>query len=300
MTFNTGIQLTRKMEELDNLLDSKKKDPVILFIAAAFSKLLDDVYPEVFEQIGYLRSALFLITFLSFYLIISYLYKRYVNKIKALIDKWKKSEIEKLKNSEIESEVHKNNLKDKYKGVITFVSIPPRDDKTEEQWVIECKNKINRYPENKKEILCLSGIGQTFRAILHHDEKLTHIWLIYTKKSKLNLQIIDYFLKNVIKRKLTIIPIEIENENDVVHVKAKIDAIYKNLPKDFEVKDVIADITSGTKIMTSAMFLSCLPADRNIEYVEQNNNELIEVSIFPRFTGLELESIENRSQQNKD
>lgn len=215
------------------------------------------------------------------------------------MSRWKKSEIENLKKSEVDSEIHKNKLKSKYKGIITFVSISPRD-KTEDQWVAECKNKINGYPENKNEILCLSGIGQTFRAILHHDDKLNHIWLIHTKKSKVNLQIIDYFLKYVVKRKLTIIPIEIEDENDVVHIKAKLDGIYTNLPKSFEAKDVIADITSGTKVMTSAMFLSCLPSDRNIEYVEQNNNEIIEVSISPIFTGLELESFENSFQQNKD
>lgn len=216
------------------------------------------------------------------------------------MEKWKKSEIEILKESKVESKIHKNILNRKYKGLITFVSIPPRDSKPD-QWISECRNKIDKYPENKNEILRLSGIGQTFRAILHHDDKLNHIWLVYTKESKINIQIIDYFMKNVIERELTFTPVEVKNPNDVVNVKEIIDGIYKELPKKIETKnvaietkDVIADITSGTKIMTSAMFLSCLPSDRNIEYVEQSDNEIIEVSISLIFTGLELESLKNR------
>ncbi|KKG34443.1 hypothetical protein [Methanosarcina mazei] len=287
--------MDRKAEEIDKLLNPKMKDPIIGIFSGGFSILLDNIYNDVFKQMGYLRYISFLTILLIIYLSISYLFERYVDRIKTFMKKWKKANIEKLKESKVESNIHENLLNRKYKGLITFVSIPPRN-KAKDQWIAECKDTIDKYPQNTNEILGLQGIGQTFRAILHHGEELNHIWLVHSGDSIINIEIIDYFLKNVVKRKLPFTTVEVTAPNDVVHVKSKIDEIYKELPKKIETKnavietkDVIADITAGTKIMTSAMFLSCLPSDRNIEYVEQGDNELIEVSISPIFTGLELE-----------
>jgi len=61
------------------------------------------------------------------------------------MEKWKKSEIEILKESKVESKIHENILNRKYKGLITFVSTPPRDSKPD-QWISECRNKIDKYP----------------------------------------------------------------------------------------------------------------------------------------------------------
>lgn len=297
--------MSSRAEEIYEIFDPNKNGLVIIFLSGAFSKLFDEIYSDIFKHMGYLRYILFLITFVIFYYILTQFCKKQANKVKKFMERWKKSEIEILKKSEIESKIHENVLDRKYKGMITFVSTPPRSKTSDQQWIAECKKEIDRYPESKTEILGLPGIGQTFRAIFHHGDELNHIWLVHTKESLINIQIIDYFLKNVIKRALPFTPIEIKNPNDVVDVKAIVDGIYKELPKKIEsknivieTKDVIADITSGTKIMTSAMFLSCLPPNRKIEYVEQKNNELIEVSISPVFTGLELESSGNSSQQN--
>ena len=41
--------------------------------------------------------------------------------------------------------------------------------------------------------------------------------------------------------------------------------------------EVIADITGGTAIMTSAMTLACLSSDRDMEYIEQETHRLMKI-----------------------
>lgn len=208
----------------------------------------------------------------------------------------KKKSHEQLKSLDIDSSISGKELQIEYKGLIAFVSDPPRprikDEDAKANWVKECKDKIDRSIKSQDitEVSEISGIGQTFKAINHHIGKLTHCWLIFSPQSGVNVDIIDYFFEKITNKSLTPNFVKIYNPNDSKHIKEKIDSIYKNLPGDLKSTNIIADITAGNKPMTAGMILSCLHSDRNIEYIEQSERRaLIEVDIRPKLTGVELE-----------
>jgi len=208
----------------------------------------------------------------------------------------KKKSHEQLKSLDIDSSISGKELQIEYKGLIAFVSDPPRhrikDEDAKADWVKECKDKINRSIKSQDitEVSKISGIGQTFKAINHHIGKLTHCWLIFSPQSGVNVDIIDYFFEKITNKSLTPNFVKIDDPNDSKHIKEKIDSIYKNLPGNLEATDIIADITAGNKPMTAGMILSCLHSERNIEYIEQSERRaLIEVDIRPKLTGVELE-----------
>lgn len=208
----------------------------------------------------------------------------------------KKKSHEQLKSLDIDSSISGKELQIEYKGLIAFVSDPPRhrikDEDAKADWVKECKDKIDRSIKSQDitEVSKISGIGQTFKAINHHIGKLTHCWLIFSPQSGVNVDIIDYFFEKITNKSLTPNFVKIDDPNDSKHIKEKIDSIYKNLPVNLEATDIIADITAGNKPMTAGMILSCLHSERNIEYIEQSERRaLIEVDIRPKLTGVELE-----------
>lgn len=208
----------------------------------------------------------------------------------------KKKSHEQLKSLDIDSSISGKELQIEYKGLIAFVSDPPRhrikDEDAKADWVKECKDKIDRSIKSQDitEVSKISGIGQTFKAINHHIGKLTHCWLIFSPQSGVNVDIIDYFFEKITNKSLTPNFVKIDDPNDSKHIKEKIDSIYKNLPGNLEATDIIADITAGNKPMTAGMILSCLHSERNIEYIEQSERRaLIEVDIRPKLTGVELE-----------
>lgn len=193
----------------------------------------------------------------------------------------------------IDSSIVNKKLGGEYKGLIAFVSDNKiKGDKEKREYLEKCKKEIRSYKEtsNVDEIAGIRGIGQTFRALDYHLKtgKLRHCWLIYSDQSGINVDVIKSFFEivtgNAIKPEFA----KIKNPNESKDIKEIIDGIYRDLPADLKETDIIADITAGNKPMTAAMVLSCLNSDRNIEYIEQSENELIEIHISPRFTGVEL------------
>lgn len=194
----------------------------------------------------------------------------------------------------IDSSVESRKLRGEYKGLIAFVSDNKEKGDREKKAYLEKSNKdILSYKEtsNVESIAGIRGIGQIFRALDYHIKtgKLRHCWLIYSDQSGVNVDVIKSFFEIVTGNAIKPNFVKIEYPNESKHIKEIIDGIYKDLPADLKETDVIADITAGNKPMTAAMVLSCLNSDRNIEYIEQSEkNELIEVHISPRFTGIEL------------
>jgi hypothetical protein len=194
----------------------------------------------------------------------------------------------------IDSSVESRKLRGEYKGLIAFVSDnKEKGDREKRAYLEKSKKDILSYKEtsNVENIAGIRGIGQTFRALDYHIKtgKLRHCWLIYSDQSGVNVDIIKGFFEIVTGNAIKPDFVKIEYPNESKHIKEIIDRIYKDLPADLKETDVISDITAGNKPMTAAMVLSCLNSDRNIEYIEQSEkNELIEVHISPRFTGIEL------------
>lgn len=199
-------------------------------------------------------------------------------------DKKRIESLNKLKSFKIDSSISSKELKNKYKGLVAFVSNPPRG-KTKDEWLNECKGKINSAiaSQNISEVAGIQGIGQTFKAINHHLGELKYCWLLYTDQSDVNIDIIKYFIDSVTEKSLRPDFVKINDANDSKHIKETIDNIYHNLPEGVKVTDVIADITAGNKPMTAGMVLSCLDQERNIEYIEQSEKRvIIEVDISPK------------------
>ena len=207
----------------------------------------------------------------------------------------KKKRHKKIESLSMDSSISSKVLKEKYKGLIAFVSGPPpvrvKDEKATEEWVKECKETIDRSiaSGNITEATDIQRIGQTIKAINFHVEKLTHCWLIKSDQSGVNVDILEYFFKKITNNSKKPEFVKIDDPNNSKHIKEKIDVLYNNLPDGLKATDIIADITAGNKPMTSGMILSCLHSDRNLEYIEQSKNRtLIEIDIKPKLVGVEL------------
>jgi hypothetical protein len=179
----------------------------------------------------------------------------------------------------------------RYKGLIAFVSEPPKDfmknNEAKEEWFNKCKNIIENFVSNGKTdsspLDKISGIGPIFKAINHHSEVLSHCWLIHTDNSDINVKIIKYFTKIVFNDSIKPDFVRIPDPNNPKLINETIEEIYTNLPKDINAADIISDITSGTKPMTAGMIISCLNGYHKIEYVEQSEKaDLIEIDLSPK------------------
>ena len=166
-------------------------------------------------------------------------------------------------------------LGERYKGLIVSISIINEAKE-------EITNKINSVKdlndvEGLNKLYELRGIGQTFRAIIHHLKELEVCWLLYTEDSVEGKEVVEHFIKKFGSGIVNSIPILIENPNNIKSIFKTINEIYvKGLEEvNLHETEVIADITGGTTPMSSAIILACTSSDRNIEYVEQDTNALI-------------------------
>ena len=150
-------------------------------------------------------------------------------------------------------------------------------------------NKINSVKdinnlEDLNKLFELRGVGQTFRAIIHHRKKLKVCWLLYTEGSVEAKEVVELFIKKFALKLINTIHVRIDDPYNLKSIRKAVDEIYVKDIEDEEVKlqetDVIADITGGTTPMSSAIILACTSSDRKIEYVEQDTNALIKVEHF--------------------
>ncbi|TFH39197.1 MAG: hypothetical protein E4G94_11285 [ANME-2 cluster archaeon] len=182
-------------------------------------------------------------------------------------------------------------LNKKYPGLIVLLSLPnkkfPEEEKSRNkainEYYDEWKNRIDKAYDNfeaLQELFEVIGIGQTFKAIYCHSGKLRNCWLIYSNESHPNVRVVKYFTKKNTKKTVSVYPIEIKNPNNIQSIKPEIMSIYRNAEKYYlNQEDIISDFTGGTKVMSAAVVVSCIPQNRHIEYVEQSTNEIIEVEI---------------------
>jgi len=193
-------------------------------------------------------------------------------------------------------------LKNQYKGLIVSISalgdpkkvqkniVSLKDRNKPEYFTIdEIKEKIEsidlRSTNSQQELeylYTLQGIGQTFKAIFHHHRTLQCVWLIYTDRSETTgaLELVKKLIGKI-DDKISVQELKIDDIdiNKIETVYRSINKIYIESIKDkgLTEKDVIADITGGTALMSCAMVLACLSPERDLEYVEQKNYTMMKI-----------------------
>lgn len=130
-----------------------------------------------------------------------------------------------------------------------------------------------------------SPIGSILKAMEHHRRFLHHCWLIASKDSD------PYFKSLGIACKKFFPHVELHEPEWVNDVYGKVDEVYNathrmfdrcesETNKELTAKDVITDVTGGTKIMSIAVAMACLDIDRKIQYMEQRNRkEFYEIDV---------------------
>jgi len=143
---------------------------------------------------------------------------------------------------------------------------------------INSVNDINNL-EDLNKLFELRGVGQTFRAIIHHRKELEVCWLLHTDGSVEAKEVVERFIKKFCLKLINTFPIRIEDPYNLKSIHKAVDEIYvKGLEEvNLHETEVIADITGGTTPMSSAIILACTSSDRKIEYVEQDTNKLKKV-----------------------
>jgi uncharacterized membrane protein len=184
---------------------------------------------------------------------------------------------EERKRKKLKAEPTTEPLRERYKGLIASISLikEPKE---------EIINKINsvknlKDKEGLKKVYEVRGIGQTCRAIKHHLGKLEACWLLCTRDVGEGKELVEYFIKKFSSRTVKVKTIPLESPNKIESVHKAINEIYVKDIKEVNLNEteVIADVTGGTTIMSSAMTLACISRDRDIEYVEQKTYNLIKI-----------------------
>lgn len=162
-------------------------------------------------------------------------------------------------------------LLEKHKGLIVSVSrlIEPKKD------VLDKINAVHDISDQDglKTIYDIRGIGQTFRAIIHHAGELRDCWLLCTGDVNESQELIKYFINKFLDPTIRIHPVKIDDPFKIETTFKEINKIYSEELKTYMLSEneVISDLTGGTSIMSCAMILSCLSPDRDMEYVLQND-----------------------------
>jgi len=234
-------------------------------ISFLFGGLLGNVLSSwVYQEFGYLTAIVSAVVLIALVLLVIFLAIH--------ITPWYKDrKREQLKNIIFEP------LGDRYKGLIVSIS-RLNDAKEEIINKIDSIKDINNL-EDLNKLFELRGVGQTFRAIIHHRKELEVCWLLHTEGAVEGKEVVEHFIKKFGLSLINTIPIFIEDPYNIKSIHKTINEIYvKGLEEvNLHETDVIADITGGTTPMSSAIILACTSSDRNIEYVEQNTNALIRV-----------------------
>lgn len=126
-------------------------------------------------------------------------------------------------------------------------------------------------PARRGLICMVSNKPTILRAVKHHAQALTHLWLITTTSRMSMAQELEAECKaKAPGLEVNVVPLQ---EGDIVNHRAVekcVDDLYFNLPDHgLQASEVIGDLTGGTVIMSVGMLLACLDADRDLEYVPQ-------------------------------
>ena len=155
---------------------------------------------------------------------------------------------------------------------------------TKDQVISRIKDLTEKTEDAKakglRELYKVRGVGQTFRAIKHHVGRLKVCWLLCTDEVKEGKEVVEYFINEFGHGTVTVETVHLDSPNKIESVNNAIKEIYGNKVKKYrlEEKEVIADVTGGTAIMSSAITLACIPDTRDMEYVEQKTYTLMKIN----------------------
>jgi len=164
-----------------------------------------------------------------------------------------------------------------YKGLLCPVSAPPPRS-PEPQRQPDSINRLIAEGEHPSEDLLATPIGPVLKAMQLHVKDLIHCWLIGSEESRSYVESIRTAARKYFPR-VTV------HSLFVPDVYCKIDDVYETVHGVFEScqtesegkvrpRDIITDVTSGTKVMSIAVAMACLDADRNIQYQEQREQKM--------------------------
>jgi hypothetical protein len=163
-----------------------------------------------------------------------------------------------------------------YKGLICPVSAPPPRS-ADPQRQPDTINKLIQENKHPPEALLATPLGPVLKAMQLHERDLIYCWLVGSEDS------LPYV--NAIKAAAAkYFPLVAIRDVAVPDVYCKIDDVYEAVHDIFascekategkvRPRDIITDVTSGTKIMSIAVAMACLDADRNIQYQEQKEQK---------------------------
>ncbi|CAN5810216.1 hypothetical protein BH20ACI4_BH20ACI4_15530 [soil metagenome] len=146
----------------------------------------------------------------------------------------------------------------------------------------EMLSKIENKTLRLDEILATNWGNLAF-TVAFHSSVLERCFLVTTKETSSSdekklfqkaTKLIKYIGETQANRKILCeeenIGEEKEDSNDIGRIANKIKQIYENLDREnYNLTDVVANITGGTSAMSGGMILATLAEDRKIEYVRQ-------------------------------
>ncbi|VFQ43167.1 hypothetical protein [Desulfoluna butyratoxydans] len=173
-----------------------------------------------------------------------------------------------------------------HKGVVLMMSTP-------KSGVEEIMAQIET--KSLDELYGIQGIGQLFKGVFSHKERLRHVWPIVNRESAGYTQCLTAFLEKYIPQAKVVknlrgnqkrFFVEKKGEQkEIEAIKSLVNEIYSpqmlhglGLSKS----DVIVDISGGTKHMTIGLILGALDASIDIQYTEQNTKKVIPLAIDHR------------------
>ncbi len=256
------------MLKVDEMLDRMKefcsKSIIASFIIGVISFFVVGVWSNIvagwfIEEYGYSLILIFLMLSIVAILI-------------AGVFVW--SIVDSHKMDKLKAEASSEGLSKSYKGLILTLSRISKDDKN------KILDRIRADPKSEA-LFAERGVGMGFRAIRHHSGALEHCWLLCTKEAKDSYDVMyDYIKKNT--NNAGIHKIDLEYPEDIETISSAINWIYMDAHrKHLNDSDIIADLTGGTKVISCAMAFACLPPEKNMEYVKQEDKSLIEITTNP-------------------
>jgi len=175
-----------------------------------------------------------------------------------------------------------------HKGIILALSAPTQ---TPDDICRQIQETDKTSPETLFEI---RSIGQLFRGIYCHKEKLRYVWLLTTEQSLSYKECVKVFLERFIPNAK--ICNEDEKIRSICHLTAQTDQEWIEQSKaalteiysgshlsqiGLDISDIITDISGGPKSLTVGMTFGALGSDVDIQYVEQQGHKVIPLRITP-------------------
>jgi len=128
-----------------------------------------------------------------------------------------------------------------------------------------------------------SSLFPMIKAITHHREKLSKVWVLLTEEAKetswdVFKKLIEKFYRDI---KDNLIEKNIKDADDIHEISRCIDNIYLDAAKEFKFdeQEITADITGGTSSVSVGIILACVRSKRRVQYLSQINSQLQKIDV---------------------